>query len=85
MSITSITGIRNKAAGLIIISNAEALENNIQYEFLISFKDFNRYEQLIIIKLTNRDSDRTENSSTRKNVDEINTEIAAAKYNAADV
>ena len=85
MSITSITGIRNKAAGLIIISNAEALENNIQYEFLISFKDFNRYEQLIIIKLTHRDSDRTENSSTRKNVDEINTEIAAAKYNAADV
>ncbi len=85
MSITSITGIRNKAAGLIIISNAEALENNIQYEFLFSFKDFNRYEQLIIIKLTNRDSDRTENSSTRKNVDEINTEIAAAKYNAADV
>jgi len=71
--------MKNNAAGLIKIRAAVENENNIQFAVLLSIIDRIRYELLIRRKHTNRDSDNTENSSTRQNVDDINTEMAIAK------
>jgi len=71
--------MKNNAAGLIKIRAAVENENIIQFAVLLSIIDRIRYELLIRRKHTNRDSDNTENSRTRQNVDDINTEMAIAK------
>lgn len=71
--------MKNNATGLIKIKAAVDNENSIQFEVLLSIMDRIRNELLIRSKQTNKDSESTENSRTRQNVDDINTEMAIAK------
>lgn len=71
--------MKNNATGLIKIKAAVDNENSNQLEVLLSIMDRIRNELLIRSKQTNKDSESTENSRTRQNVDDINTEMAIAK------
>ena len=73
------TGMKNKATGLIRIRIETETENKTMKIFFPVFSEQIRNEKLIRRKLTNIDSESTENSSTRQNVEEMKTDIAAAK------
>ena len=61
------------------MSAATDNEKSVQSDALFSIMDRIRNELLIRRKQTNNDSESKENSSTRQNDDEINTEMAIAK------
>lgn len=75
----NITGMKNKATGLIYMSVTTDNEKSVQSDALFSIMDRIRNELLIRRKQTNNDSESKENSSTRQNEDEINTDMAIAK------